>query len=244
MKKVICVVMILMVFIVSACGYDNGSDNNEPSAKKNTLSDEISYNNTANGPDEVMKKLFDNQTNLEEFNNLLYGDYDYAKAIGLYYECLNEIYEYDIIEKVDKVMLDIYNTYDYRTAFEIYYTDKSDNISFDQFMEKCEKRSPAYEEVEEYIMHYNSNIPSMSYVRIDSYKAMGGKYGEYMDTALKSVEINMRDIDKTIMYDYQGYDEEIKILCAEIDGEWYPVLSPIVTDFEYFATHLGYLYES
>ena len=155
----------------------------------------------------------------------------------MYYKCLNEVYEYNIVDEVDKAIVDRYNTSDYRKAFEIYYKDTHQSASEEQFFENSQKKTPTYEETKEYIDNYNANIPTMSYASLKTYEEMGGEYGEYMAVAMNSVKINMDDIDEMVMYEFPEANNT-EFLCVKIDGQWYPVLPPFVVSFEHFASYL------
>lgn len=248
MKKIIYLITLLLIaLVISSCGstkLNKASDESDTYHKKETTTDTTSsaYDvaNDTNTSDEVLKELLDNQTDPEKYNNLLYGDFDFSKAINLYYECLNEIYEYDIVSKVDKIMMDRYNTSDYRTAFEIYgKDDHHQTITSEQFFANSTKRTPDYEEAKKYIENYNKNIPSSSYACIESYEEMGGKYGEYMAEATNSMKIPMEDIDEMVMYIYQENDNEVNVLCVKIDDKWYPVMFPQIVSYEQFSSYLS-----
>jgi len=242
MKKLLFInLIVLMLCVLTACGSKNNSDIVDNDSQNNVNSDltnsdsefEMSlYSNT----DDLLMKVIEssNEGDWNTYHSLLYGNFDYDKAIRLYYNCLEDIYGEGAIEQINKNMLEEYNTSDYRDAFELYFKEKGlPEYSIDDFRKIG---TVPTNETNDIIEEYNNNLSSMSYASTKTFDEMGNEYGDYMYVAINSMHINVSDVDEIVHYLYLNADD---IYFAKINGAWYPLIGDNITSYEHFASVMG-----
>ncbi len=204
-------------------------------------SDFGSNSDTDSNSYDLLKKCIESYNNCDwqTYNNLFYGNFDYNKAINLYYNCLVDIYGEDSVDRINDNIKEEYNTNDYKIAFEMYRSYNAD-ISIEEFTDKSNLSS---EEIREVIELYNDSLPNSSYASIVDFEQMGNEYGDYMYETINSMYINISDVDEIVRYrrvienDPRHYYDDI--YCMKIDGEWYPLTEPMIVPYEHFASAMG-----
>ena len=239
MKRLLALILMLAVLsALTACGSGNkeyvdaNSQNIFKTDLSNADSDSSMYTDFSSDSYDTLIKLIEcrNEGDLATYHNLLYGDFDYDKAMHLYFTCLDDIYGEGASDRLNRNMLAKYNTSDYITAYEVYETILGrSNYSPDYFKNTG---TLTLDECKEIIDEYNGDVDSLSYMLNDM--STENEYSDYVNNAMESMYIDLSDVDEIAHYLYANNGD---VYIMKIKGAWYPCASGYPA-YAFFADEL------